>query len=180
MGAAPAADHGASVVLHSSWTGIVLSTSGAILLAVLTVVLAIEDVSGWVVAVLGVAAISALGVVALDLPVAAVFTADGVTRRAMLRHHHLPWTRVNRLSRHRSGVRGTRLDQPRGGLVAVSGRRRYALVDRMESAMEFDELLEVLGPQAGLLGMGSVARPPDGRSPTWLYRRRRWRPESAS
>lgn len=166
-------------MLHSSWSGIVLSASGAALLALLTVVLATEGVSGWVIAVLGLLTVGAGAVVLLDLPLASTFTADGVTRRAMLRRHHLPWDGINRLTRHRSGVRGTRLDQPRGGLVAVSGRRRYTLVDRMEGALEFDELLAILGSRAELLGLGSVARPPDGRSPTWMYRRRRWRPESA-
>ena len=51
--------------------------------------------------------------------------------------------------------------------------------DTMESAIEFDELRRVLGEWAGALGLGDDQRPPDGRSPTWLYRQDRWKPESA-
>lgn len=174
MGGASGADE-PTVVLHSSWSGIVLSALGAVLLTVVAILLALGDAIGWIIVVLAVAAVGAWLVVLFDMPVASAFSASGVTRRTMLRRHHLPWDRISRLSRHRSGFLRTRLDQTGGGLVAVAGSRRYALVDRMESAIEFDELVRILGERAEWLGIGSVARPPDGRSPTWMYRTKKWR-----
>jgi len=60
----------------------------------------------------------------------------------------------------------TQRDGSGGGLVVDVKGRNYVLVDRMESAIDF--------------GLSAEKRPPDGRSPTWLCRRREWRPESAS
>ncbi len=166
-----------SVVLHSSWSGIVLSGLGAAALAALTVVLAVGGAGPVVVACAALLAVGAAAVILFDLPVAAEITPWGVTRRAVLRHHRLAWDGVLRLERHRSGIAGTRLDRPVGGLVAVVGRRRYTLVDQMESSVEHDRVLRILGPRAERLGADRLARPPEGRSPTWMYRRSRWRPE---
>jgi hypothetical protein len=73
----------------------------------------------------------------------------------------------------------TRRDGRGGGLVAHIKGRKYVLVDTMESAVEFDDLRRVMGEWADALGLSGGMRPPDGRSPTWLYRKDHWKPESA-
>lgn len=118
-------------------------------------------------------------VVLFDLPIAAEFRRDGVVRRALLRKHFMPWERVNRLRRLRVGVLRTRRDKRGGGLVAKVKGRQYVLVDTMESAVEFDDLRRLLGERGVGLGLTDDLRPPDGRSPTWMYRSDRWKPESA-
>jgi hypothetical protein len=134
-----------------------------------------------VTAVLTVIGLVLIGVVLFDQPIASEFRKDGVVRRAPLRHHWLPWSEVTRLSRMRVGVLRTQRNGRGGGLTAEVGRRTYPLVDRMESAIEFDDLRRMFGAeQAEVLRLTDQRRPPDGRSPTWLYRRREWRPESAS
>lgn len=163
-------------MLHSSWSGIVLTATGAGLMCVFTALLVWGGALGWVLGAAGLLTVVSVGVVLFDLPIASEFTPDGVTRRAPLRHQHLAWDRVHRLSRHRKSLARSRAEQAGGGLVAEIGRRRYALVDRMESAIEFDDLRRVLGERSELLGLDQLRRPPDGRSPTWLYRRRQWRP----
>ncbi len=166
-----------SITLHSTWTGIVLSTLGAVLLVVFAVVAAAQGAAWWIVAGLGVAGVAAVAVVALDLPVATTFDRDGLERRAMLRRQRVPWSRVSRLERHRVGVVRTRRDSVGGGLVAVIAKRRHSLVDTMENEIEFDDLRRVLGPDlVERLGVERLTRPPRDRSPTWLYRRRHWRP----
>ena len=85
--------------------------------------------------------------------------------------------RVRRLSRLRSGFYRTFRSEVRGGLVADVQGRSYLLVDRTESAIEFDELRRILGDQADRLGVTESLRPgyenPDGRSiSSWLKRRR--------
>ncbi len=166
-----------SITLHSTWTGIVLSTLGAVLLGVFAIVAALQGATWWIVAGLGVAGVLAVAVVAFDLPLATTFDADGLTRRTMVRRQRIPWSRVTRLERHRVGVVRTRRDSIGGGLVAVIAKRRHSLVDTMENEIEFDDLRRVLGGDlADRLGVDRLARPPRDRSPTWLYRRRHWRP----
>ncbi len=118
-------------------------------------------------------------VAAVDLPIAAEFRRDGVVRRALLRKEFIAWEDVARLGRLRVGVIRTRRDSRGGGLVATVGGRKYVLVDTMESAVEFDDLRRLLGEMGEALGLNDSMRPPDGRSPTWLYRSKRWKPESA-
>ena len=115
----------------------------------------------------------------VDLPISAEFRSDGVVRRTAVRHQFIEWDRLKRLRRLRVGVWRTRRDGRGGGLLADVKGRNYVLVDTMESAIEFDELRRVLGEWADALGLGDGMRPPDGRSPTWLYRRDRWKPDSA-
>jgi len=167
------------VTLHSSWTGIVGSFTGA---GIVTVVAgALIAVNGLTVVngVLALVALALLAVVALDLPIASEFRPDGVLRRALLRHQWIEWDNVTRLGRLRVGVLRTVMSRRGGGLVADIGGRNYVLVDRMESALEFDRLRVVLGERATSLLTTADMRPPEGRSPTWLYRRQQWRPESA-
>ena len=147
------------VVVESSWFMIGASTLGALIaVAVAIVLFANQGVS--VVSVL-VAALALLlvAVVLLDLPLAAEFTRDGVERRAMLRRHMIPWVRVRRLSRLRSGIWRTFRAEVRGGLVADVRGRSYLLVDRTESPIEFDEIRRTLGDQADRLGLDDSLRP---------------------
>ena len=114
-----------------------------------------------------------------DLPISAEFRRDGVVRRTVLRHQFIEWDRLKRLRRLRVGLWRTRRDGRGGGLIADIKGRNYVLVDTMESAIEFDDLRRVLGEWAEALGLNDELRPPDGRSPTWLYRKDRWKPDSA-
>lgn len=145
---------------------------------VLAVVSAGPGVVPLIVLLIGV---GALGVVLLDVPVAATFSADGVERRMMLRRHRVRWGDDDQLTRTRPTLLRAERSLQHGGLVLRRGRRRYLLVDRSESAAEFDALVAVLdgpgGPPGGL-GVAMLPRPGERIPPTWLYRRRRWRPDA--
>lgn len=175
---APDSD-GPSVTLHSTWTGIVMSYAGALLFLLFAI--GLVTVSEANVVTIGLLVISLIfAFVALfDLPFAAEFRPDGVVRRTALRHQFISWDRVNRLRRLRVGVLRTRRDGRGGGFVADIKGRKYVLVDTMESAMEFDQLRRILGESGDLVALEAGMRPPDGRSPTWMYRKDRWKPESA-
>lgn len=168
-----------SVVLHSTWTGIAMSYAGGALFLAFAIGLVAVGGPGVVAVGLLLLSIVFAAVALADLPLAAEFRRDGVVRRTALRHHFIPWERVTRLRRMRVGVLRTRRDGRGGGLVAEIQRRTYILVDTMESAIEFDDLRRLLGEQSDGLGLRVETRPPDGRSPTWLYRSSKWKPESA-
>lgn len=169
-----------SVTLHSSWSGIALAYAGSAVMVVVTAAAFVADGFGWVSGVLGALTLALFAVVVFDMPVASEFTPDGVTRRSLGYHQRISWDDVNRMRRMRVGVLRTRKDARGGGLIAVVGRRNYVLVDTMESAQEYDALRRVLGEdRVDLLGLDDQLRPPDGRNPTWIYRRDKWRPESA-
>lgn len=173
------APHGDSpedrIVLHSSWTGITLAAVGAVMLVAVAIIAWIGAGATVLTIVVTALAAVAVPVVAFDLPIASSFTANGVTRHTPLRHHHLAWGDVGRLKRVRVGIHRTRQGR-QGGLIANRGHRNYTLVDRVESEFEFDDLRRILGPEAERLGLTDELRPPEGRSPTWLYRRAHWRP----
>ncbi len=179
MASSPGPSGRDSVVLHSTWTGIVMAVLGSIMMAVVTIaVLATEGWSWWSGALVVVT--TALSVVVLfDLPIAAEFGADAVTRRNLARRHRLRWDDVQRLERLRVGILRTRRRGVGGGLVARIGHRRYVLVDTVESQLEFDAVRRVLGERADVLGLTDDLRPEEGHNPTWLYRRQHWRPDSA-
>jgi hypothetical protein len=166
-----------SIVLHSSWTGIVMSTGGAVLLTALAVYALVAVGVTVVSAALGMAAVIAIAVVVLDMPIAARFDDEGVTRRALLRHHHISWEHVDRLSRMRRGWFRSSKMAPTGGLIAVRGRRNIALVDRMEGHVEHRHLRVALGDVGERLGVDRIATPPLDQPPTWLHRRARWTPD---
>ena len=168
-----------AVVLHSTWTGIVMSVLGAFAMAAVTIAVIWTDGWSWYSAVLALVSVALAGVVTFDLPIASEFTAEGVTRRSIGRHHHLEWDEVQRLERLRVGVFRTRRDRAGGGLVARIGHRRYTLVDTIESPLEFDAVRRAMGERAEVLGLTDDLRPKEGSSPTWIYRRRHWRPDSA-
>ena len=157
--------------LHSSWRGIVGGLIGGGVLggfglwAVVAVGPAPVPV---IVLVLGV---FVLAVMVADFPLSAEIGRDGVTRRTMLRAHHLPWTRIRMLSRGRPAVRVRSLTP--GPLVAVVGRRRYLLVDQVESRAEFDDLVDLLRSIGRLVDAEELLPPPEGAAPTWVYRRGR-------
>lgn len=169
----------ASITLHSSWRGIVAAFAGSslLLLAGATGV----AVTGWRVFPTSLLALGVVFVagVAADYPIASTFTADGVERRALLRRHRIAWERVDQLSRARPGLLGNVRRMVLGGLVAVIGRRRYLLVDQVESGPEHDRLEAVLGEWGRQLELDRLTRPSDDVTPTWVYRRPRWAPDEA-
>lgn len=172
-----------SITLHSSWRHLVATGLGAGIVALggtyavaaagLRPVPMLLFAAGW----------GLVAVVFLDVPVASTFSANGVERRMMLRRHHLEWRDGDELTRTRPSV--VRLDRSlqHGGLVLSRGKRRYLLVDRSESADEFDELerlLETSGQPCAVLELSRLARPSESVPPTWLYRRGAWRPDAGS
>lgn len=165
-----------AVVIASSVVMTGAAVLGALIVAGFAVMLLV--VGGVTVAsvIVGVLALLLAGVVAFDLPLSARFTRDGVERRSMLRRQTIPWVRVRRLSRLRSGIWRTFRAEVRGGLVADVGGRSYLLVDRTESPIEFDELRRVLGDEADRLGVGESLRPgfrnPDAIALGSRFRRR--------
>jgi hypothetical protein len=166
-----------SVTLHSSWRGIVLNASGALLV----LAAGIWSVSGGGLNLISVIillmGVSLAAVVLFDYPVASTFSADGIVRRMMLRHQHIDWDRIDQLSRTRPKLLSSFRKIGHGGLVAVIGKRRYLLVDHCESRDEFKELELVLGDRADEIGLDEVPRPAKGTAPTWVYRRSRWAPD---
>ena len=168
-----------TVTLHSTWTGIVMSYLGAVLFVAFAVGLLSVSYFGVITVGLLITSVVFAGVALFDLPISAEFRDDVVVRRTALRHQFIDWDRVTRLRRLRVGMLRTRRDGRGGGLVAHIKGRKYVLVDTMESAVEFDEVRRVMGEWADALGLGDDLRPPDGRSPTWLYRRDHWKPDSA-
>jgi hypothetical protein len=176
------------VVLHSSFLRLGAAYLGPAALIVLAVSAMAVNGRVHVVAlvVLGIGVV--LGAVsALDYPRSARFGPDGVGRRCLLRVQRLPWSRVDALTRSadvwlatRQDVAGptgrpvpspTRRKRPPGGLVAMSGRRRYLLVDQVESRAEYQLLrsgMEAWAPDVRVL---AEAPPPD-IAPTTTYRRR--------
>lgn len=170
---------GPSITLHSTWIGTGMSYLGAVLLLAFAIGLLTVNGVSWVVVILLAVAVVFMAVVLLDLPFGAEFRRDGVVRRAALRHQFLSWDRVTRLRRLRVGIWRSRRDRRGGGLLADVDGRKYVLVDTMEAATEFDDLRRVLGEWSEALSLSDDLRPPDDRSPTWLYRSDRWKPESA-
>jgi hypothetical protein len=161
------------LTLHSGWLGIILSYLGAFAVLIAGVVSVMGSggaALSFVVLVLGALL---FGGVLADYPIASTFSAHGVQRRPLLRRHLFPWGSFI-VSRARPSLRVVHRELSPGGLVAVVGRRRYLLVDRVESGAEFDRLealCRAWGVEASL-GM----RPADTVTPTWLYRRKRWAP----
>lgn len=168
------------VTLHSSWRGIGASIAGG--LTVLGLGLLGFAAAGRVAvfpAVLVAAGTLFVLVTLLDYPVASTFTADGVERRMVLRRQFIAWGRVRQLTRTRPGLVGGLRKLTLGGLVAAVGRRRYLLVDQLESLPEFNAVIDVLGDDtAEALSLDTMTRPPEETNPTWLYRRHKWAPDS--
>ncbi len=171
-----------SLTLHSSWRGIILGCCGAVVVAVagtygvvaagFTVIPTVLFAVGWVFVI----------TMLFDFPIASVFTGEGVERRMILRRHRLPWGRVERLTRTRPTMMRVDRRLEHGALAAKRGRRRYLLVDRLESAEEYDHMVDVVeaeGSAGKHLGASMLPRPGEKVPPTWLYRRATWRPDDA-
>lgn len=172
---------GWAVVLHSTWTGIVVTVLGTIIFAAFAISLLAFNGPGIVTVGLLLLAIVGVVVVFFDMPVAASFDAEGVTRHTPLRRQRLLWSDLNGVDRMRSGIIRTRKQGRGGGLVAKAGQRSYALTDALESWIEFDEIRDRLGHErAEQLGFVDRIRPAIDRTPTWTYRRKKWRPTMGS
>ena len=168
----------ASTVLHSSLTGIGFSLFGVAILVALAAFSALTGGSAIVTVSLAVVAALGVGVVLFDMPISASFDADGVTRRALLRHQRLAWDDIDRLTRSRKGMFRSSKMAPTGGLVAMRNRRNYTLVDRMEGHAEFVQLRTSVGESGERLGLGRIAEPPIDQAPTWLHRSAKWAPDN--
>ena len=99
----------------------------------------------------------------------------------MLRSQYISWDKASQFTRTRPSMSFAKFERNLvpGGLALVVGRRKYLLVDQLESSEEFDALDELLGDVGEDLGMFEMLRPREGVTPTWLYRRKRWHPESS-
>ena len=165
-------------VLHSSLTGIGFSLFGVVILVGLALLAALSGGSGTVTVSLSLVGALGAGVVLFDMPISSSFDADGVTRRALLRHQRLAWDDVDRLSRSRKGMFRSSKMAPTGGLIAVRERRNYTLVDRMEGHAEFARLRASLGEAGERLGIGRIAEPAIDQTPTWVHRSAKWAPDN--
>lgn len=172
-----------SITLHSTWRFLVGSAVGAALVAAAGtygLVTAGANVITVVIAVLGWCFVA---IVVFDLPVASTFTSSGVRRHLLLRRQFLAWEPDDALVRSRPSMVRHEARLGQGGLVLRRGRRRYLLVDRPESQDEHDRLIraiDVAGTPGEQLDMSGLAGPPTSAPPTWLYRRRVWRPEDVT
>jgi hypothetical protein len=170
-----------SITIHSTWRSILLGGTGAATVATagtwavaeagFTVIPTTIFTFGWILVL----------VMLVDFPIATRFTSEGCERRMVLRRHWIPWDRVDQLTRTRpSWIRVDRKVE-HGGLAAKIGRRRYLLVDRCESDGEFDRLVDIVevdGRPGERVGASRLLRPGGAAPPTWLYRRRIWRPDA--
>jgi hypothetical protein len=169
-----------SLFLHSTWTTIIGSAFGAFVMTGFAGLLLVD--TGWnlLSGLMSAVALALVALVLFEMPVSSEFTTEGVTRRSIARHHHLAWEDLTAVRRLRMGFIGSRERSRGGGLVAQRGRRTHALVDSMESTEEFEAFRKLLGDYTDDLRMHEVRKPPEGRPPTWLYRRSKWKPESAT
>jgi hypothetical protein len=166
-----------SVTLHSSWRGIILNASGALIVLAVgmySVSSGGVNVISVIILLMGMALVA---VVLSDYPIASSFSADGIVRRMMLRHQHIDWDRIDQLSRTRPKLLASFRKIGHGGLVAVIGKRRYLLVDHCESRDEFKEIERITEDRADEIGLDEVPRPTKGTAPTWVYRRSKWAPD---
>lgn len=119
-----------------------------------------------------------LAIALFDYPIASVFDGTGVTRRPVLRRHRFDWSDVDQLTRVRPGIAAAARSLKPGGLALKVGRRRYLLVDQCESGDEFEQLVALLEREDLEIGVDELIIPPADVEPTFIYRRRRWSPQS--
>ena len=171
-----------SITLHSTWRLLIGSAIGAgavatagsygVYAAGFNAITTVMFVAGWIF----------VAVVVLDLPVASTFSSAGVRRRMLLRRQFLAWQPSDSLVRARSSVVRQGVKSSQGGLVLRRGRRKYLLVDKAESEDEFAAVLDLVdtsGTPGASVDLSSLPAPSSSTPPTWLYRRRRWRPDGA-
>lgn len=175
-----------ALTLHSSWRMVAGGYAGPAVLLLLAALAWTRDGSNVVpLAIAGIGAVL-LAVLLFDVPVATRFDQAGVERRSPLRRHRIAWDDVRQLTRARGKLLSVNrftgdeeLRANRGGLVAVVGRRRYLLVDTAESQEEFEGLMALLDEMAPALVDADLMPPPD-LPPSFMYRRRRWRPDDGT
>jgi hypothetical protein len=117
------------VVVDSAASTVVLSLIGPVLLIGLALFWMASGSPWWVLVML-VLGVVVLVVVLFDMPIAAVFSEAGVTRRTPLRDHTLAWAEIDKLSLTGSGRNP--------GVAARVGRRNYLLADR--AGLDSDQL----------------------------------------
>lgn len=163
------------VTLHSSWTGIVMASLGVVILLAVAIGVLTQAVNIVGVVIAGLAFVGAV-VVLFDMPIASTFDADGVERHTPLRRHRLAWSDIEEVQRARRSLRRPGGDRSTG-LVAIRGIRHTLLVDRTEGRREYEDLEAAIGEPTFSDVFLDVGAPPENRTPTWMYRRRKWRPE---
>jgi hypothetical protein len=169
-----------SITLHSTWRFLIGSAVGAIVVAAAGTYGVIAAGFNAITTLVALTGWFFVGVVALDLPIASTFTADGVRRHLLLRRQFLAWEPGDALTRSRPSLMRHESRLRQGGLVLRRGRRRYLLVDKAESPDEYAAVvgsIDVPGSPGELVDVSGLPGPPSSAPPTWLYRRRSWRPD---
>jgi hypothetical protein len=173
-----------TVTIYSTRRGLLSSAIAPLLLTLLGL---------WAVATAGfriipvvalVSGSSLLSIALLDYPRQTRFGEKGIERINYLRRHYIKWDAVNALERvpisyRTSGRRPTagerassRAPSTGAGLVARVGKRRYLLVNTVESRAEFEDLTSVIEAFAPHVSI-NAAIPSETTVPTDLYRRKR-------
>ena len=171
-----------SITLHSTWRFLIGSAVGAAAMAAAGTYGVFAAGFNAITTVIAVTGWCFVAVVVFDLPIASTFTADGVRRHMLLRRQFLTWEPGDALTRSRPSVVRNEARLQQGGLVLRRGRRRYLLVDRAESQDEHAAvvaLMAVPDSPGELVDVSGLPGPPSSSPPTWLYRRRVWRPDDA-
>jgi hypothetical protein len=172
-----------SITLHSTWRFLIGSAVGAVVMAGAGTYGVLAAGFNVITTLIAGAGWFFVGVVMLDLPIASTLTPDGVRRHMLLRRQFLTWEPGDALTRSRPSLVRDEARLRQGGLVLRRGRRRYLLVDRAESQDEYAAvvgLIDVPGSPGELVDLSGLPGPPSSAPPTWLYRRRMWRPEDAA
>ena len=172
-----------SITLHSAWRFLVGSAVGAGLVAAAGTYGVVVAGFNAITTVIALVGWTFVGVVLFDLPIASTLSADGVRRHLLLRRQFLAWRPGDALTRSRPSLMRSESRLQQGGLVLRRGRRRYLLVDRAESENEHAALIELIdlpGSPGELVDLSGLPGPPQSAPPTWLYRRRVWRPDDAT
>ncbi|WP_420453362.1 hypothetical protein [Ilumatobacter sp.] len=168
-----------SLTLHSSLTAYVATLIGAASLVAIAVVVVAVNGATIPSVVLAVAACAAAGYVAWSVPLATAFDERGATRRTLVRRHLVEWGDVDELTRLTRRSVARRSSSSSVGLAARVGGRTLLLVDRTEGSAEHARLRSIASAHLSSERIDDLDPPPPERTPTWVGRRRRWRPEGA-
>ena len=132
-----------SLTIRSSIGGIAFASLGGLSAALVAVAVFAANGVGPMSVVVGAVGLVIVGVVLFDMPLSASFDRAGIVRRTPLRRHRMDWDDIERLTRmsRRSLLVPWRTRHV--GIVAVRGPHRVLLVDRTETPLEHERLLEV-------------------------------------